>query len=103
MYDFIFDSALGIEVERVDWHQMDLSNRDISGLMIQYPDTEGNVVDYGELIATAHANGVKLTIITSQAARKVTLGFVVVKGGQIDNHTHVYVWYLLTLTTLLFL
>lgn len=83
MYDFIFGSALGIEVERVDWHQMDLSNRDISGLMIQYPDTEGNVVDYGELIATAHANGVKLTIITSQAANKVTLGFVVVKCAQI--------------------
>ena len=37
---------------------MDLSNRDVSGILIQYPDTEGNVFDYGELIATAHANGV---------------------------------------------
>ena len=75
MYDFIFDSALGIEVERVDWHQMDLSNRDISGLMIQYPDTEGNVVDYGQLIATAHANGVKLTIIKSPKQRLETYCF----------------------------
>lgn len=55
-------SALGIEVERVDWQEMDLSNRDISGVMIQYPDTEGNVVDYGELIADAHANGVCITL-----------------------------------------
>ncbi|VDI36828.1 glycine dehydrogenase [Mytilus galloprovincialis] len=64
-------SALGIEVERVDWHQMDLTNRDVSGLMIQYPDTEGNVVDYGELIAEAHANGTLVVCATDLMALTV--------------------------------
>lgn len=64
-------SALGIEVERVDWQQMDLNNRDVSGLMIQYPDTEGNVVDYGELIAAAHANGTLVVCATDLMALTV--------------------------------
>ena len=37
---------------------MDLSNRDISGILIQYPDTDGSVYDYSELVDMAHANGV---------------------------------------------
>lgn len=37
---------------------MDLSNRDVSGILVQYPDTEGTVEDFTALVDDAHANGV---------------------------------------------
>lgn len=51
-------SALGIDVVRLDWQDMDMSGRDISGILIQYPDTDGHIHDYMELVDSAHANGV---------------------------------------------
>ncbi|XP_045159885.1 glycine dehydrogenase (decarboxylating), mitochondrial-like [Mercenaria mercenaria] len=50
-------SALGIEIERGDWREVVLSNRDISGILVQYPDTEGNIEDFTHLVDDAHANG----------------------------------------------
>ena len=40
-----------------DWSTLDLSGRDYSGVLVQYPDTEGTVKDYSSLVADAHANG----------------------------------------------
>ena len=53
-----FFSALGIEIERSDWRNVDLNNRDFCGVMVQYPDTEGHVEDFTHLVEEAHANGV---------------------------------------------
>ncbi|XP_052775459.1 glycine dehydrogenase (decarboxylating), mitochondrial-like isoform X2 [Mya arenaria] len=50
-------SALGIEIERGDWREVNLSNRDICGILVQYPDTEGNIEDFTSLVDQAHANG----------------------------------------------
>lgn len=38
--------------------EMDFSNRDFCGAIIQYPDTTGKVYDLAEIIDSAHANGV---------------------------------------------
>lgn len=59
-------SALGIDVIRLDWKDMDFSNRDISGILIQYPDTDGHVHDYMELVDNAHANGVSSHLLGGQ-------------------------------------
>ncbi|KAK3090946.1 hypothetical protein FSP39_015975 [Pinctada imbricata] len=61
-------SALGIEAIRVDWRDMDLTNRDIIGILVQYPDTDGNVYDYSELVDKAHANGTLVTCATDLLA-----------------------------------
>lgn len=61
-------SALGIDVIRLDWKDMDFSNRDISGILIQYPDTDGHVHDYMELVDNAHANGTLVTCATDLLA-----------------------------------
>ena len=55
-------SALGIEIERGDWREVVLSNRDISGILVQYPDTEGSIEDFTNLVDDAHANGVRLFV-----------------------------------------
>ncbi|GFP99343.1 glycine dehydrogenase (decarboxylating) mitochondrial [Phtheirospermum japonicum] len=35
---------------------------DVCGVLVQYPGTEGEVVDYGEFVKKAHANGVKVVV-----------------------------------------
>lgn len=44
--------GLGIEAIVVDRDKADFSNDDISGILIQYPDTQGNV--YKDLQALVH-------------------------------------------------
>lgn len=50
--------SLGMDVVVGDVRQADFSNRDFSGVLIQYPDTEGTIEDYSELVKTAHDHGV---------------------------------------------
>lgn len=49
---------LGLSVEICDVLQADFTNRDIAGVLFQYPDTEGNVEDFTKLAETAHDHGV---------------------------------------------
>ena len=44
---------------------MDFSDRDFSGVILQYPDTEGNIYDVTNIVERAHANGVLILIIVS--------------------------------------
>lgn len=44
----------GLEVIVGDCASMDFSNQDISGVLFQYPDTNGNINDFSKLVANAH-------------------------------------------------
>ncbi|KAJ8306015.1 hypothetical protein KUTeg_016560 [Tegillarca granosa] len=61
-------SALGIEIERIDWKEMDLSKRDVSGVLLQYPNTSGAVEDYTNLVENAHHNGTLVVCATDLLA-----------------------------------
>ncbi|KAK4876317.1 hypothetical protein RN001_012739 [Aquatica leii] len=50
-------SSLDLAVEVVDVFTADFSNRDIAGVIFQYPDTEGNVKDYSAVSEAAHSHG----------------------------------------------
>lgn len=50
-------SSLGLVTEVVDISKVDLNNRDIGGILLQYPDTEGNVFDFEAIADAAHKNG----------------------------------------------
>lgn len=50
-------NSLGLEVETVDVFKSDFSNRDIAGVLFQYPDTEGNVEDFSSIADDAHSHG----------------------------------------------
>lgn len=39
-------------------HEMDFSGKDVCGVLFQYPDTEGRVEDFSELVDRAHKGGV---------------------------------------------
>lgn len=42
-------------------HEMDFSGKDVSGVLFQYPDTEGRVEDFTALVDRAHKGGVRMT------------------------------------------
>lgn len=50
-------SSLGLSVEVVDVFKSDFSSREIGGVLFQYPDTEGNVLDFSKVAEKAHENG----------------------------------------------
>jgi len=50
--------SLGLTVELGNVCAADFSNRDVAGVIFQYPDTEGSVYDFSEVVQTAHSNGV---------------------------------------------
>lgn len=48
---------IGVSVELKLPQEMDFSGKDVSGVLFQYPDTEGKVEDFAELVDRAHQNG----------------------------------------------
>ena len=48
----------GVLVELKLPHEMDFSGKDVSGVLFQYPDTEGKVEDFTDLVERAHQTGV---------------------------------------------
>lgn len=40
-------------------HEMDFSGKDVSGVLFQYPDTDGRVEDFTALVDRAHKAGVR--------------------------------------------
>ncbi|CAH1979522.1 unnamed protein product [Acanthoscelides obtectus] len=49
--------SLGLTVETIDVFEADFSNRDVAGILFQYPDTEGNIHDFSEVADKAHEHG----------------------------------------------
>ncbi|XP_073736858.1 glycine dehydrogenase (decarboxylating), mitochondrial isoform X3 [Callorhinus ursinus] len=47
----------GVLIELKLPHEMDFSGNDVSGVLFQYPDTEGKVEDFTELVERAHQTG----------------------------------------------
>ena len=60
--------ALGIEVRVGDPELVDFSAGEIFGVLLQYPTTDGRVVDYGPLIERAHGGGAKVAMATDLLA-----------------------------------
>ena len=41
-----------------DWQTVDLSQKDFCGALLQYPNTEGTILDYSQFVEKAHQYGV---------------------------------------------
>ncbi|XP_051119380.1 glycine dehydrogenase (decarboxylating), mitochondrial [Andrographis paniculata] len=51
-----------------DVKDIDYKSGDVCGVLVQYPGTEGEVVDYSEFVKNAHGNGVKVVMATDLLA-----------------------------------
>ena len=58
---YIFSTIADSQMEIVvgDFKQFDFSNNDVSGVLFQYPDTNGNINDFTELVEKAHQGVVR--------------------------------------------
>lgn len=70
--------SLGIEVIVKNLSQADFSNRDFAGVLFQYPDTDGNIEDFSELVEQAHSHGVS----TNQYPFNLFFSMKVIKRGK---------------------
>ena len=50
----------GIDIEVGNVFNVDFSKKDISGILFQYPDTEGNIMDFTKVVENAHKFGVRI-------------------------------------------
>lgn len=57
-------SSLGLTLEVGDVFQLDSEkSRDISGILIQYPDTTGSIHDFTKVVEKAHSSGVSFLFL----------------------------------------
>ncbi|KAK9065563.1 hypothetical protein SSX86_014964 [Deinandra increscens subsp. villosa] len=54
-----------------DLNDFDYSSGDVCGVLVQYPGTEGELLDYGEFVKNAHGNGVKVVMASDLLALSV--------------------------------
>ncbi|GAB2243551.1 hypothetical protein Droror1_Dr00023679 [Drosera rotundifolia] len=57
-----------LKVVTADLKDIDYKSGDVCGVLVQYPGTEGEVLDYGEFVKKAHAHGVKVVMATDLLA-----------------------------------
>lgn len=60
--------SLGLAVDVVDVNKADFSNRDVAGVLLQYPDTNGSVLDFSAIVDQAHENGTLVVMATDLLA-----------------------------------
>lgn len=60
--------GFGLKVVISDINGIDYKSGDVCGVLVQYPGTEGEILDYGEFIKNAHANGVKVVMASDLLA-----------------------------------
>ncbi|XP_015884495.2 glycine dehydrogenase (decarboxylating), mitochondrial [Ziziphus jujuba] len=60
--------GFNLNVVTVDLKDIDYKSGDVCGVLVQYPGTEGEILDYGDFIKNAHANGVKVVMATDLLA-----------------------------------
>ncbi|KAJ6844854.1 glycine dehydrogenase (decarboxylating), mitochondrial [Iris pallida] len=63
--------GFGLTVVAKDLKDFDYSGNDVCGVLVQYPGTAGEVLDYAEFVKDAHAHGVKVVMATDLLALAV--------------------------------
>lgn len=60
--------GFGVAVKVLSPKSFDYSGKDVCGILVQYPTTDGQILDISEMIKAAHANGVKVVVATDLLA-----------------------------------
>lgn len=60
--------AMDIKVVKADLKDFDYSSNDVCGVLVQYPGTNGEILDYSDFVRNAHAKGVKVVVATDLLA-----------------------------------
>ena len=60
---FFRTTGKGVEVIVGDCTQFDFSAKDVAGVLFQYPDTHGKILDFSDLVSAAHAGNVSIIVM----------------------------------------
>lgn len=60
--------AMDIKVVKADLKDFDYSSNDVCGVLVQYPGTNGEILDYSDFVRNAHAKDVKVVVATDLLA-----------------------------------
>lgn len=63
--------GLGMKVIVSNYKKFDYSSKDVCGVLVQYPATDGTVIDYTDFVKNAHSQGVKVVMATDLLALTV--------------------------------
>eukprot|EP00243_Klebsormidium_subtile_P004314 TRINITY_DN18282_c0_g1_i1.p1 TRINITY_DN18282_c0_g1~~TRINITY_DN18282_c0_g1_i1.p1 ORF type:complete len:1056 (-),score=381.30 TRINITY_DN18282_c0_g1_i1:459-3626(-) len=63
--------GLGIEVVVSDHEAFDYSAKDVAGVLVQYPATDGQIIDYSDVVKAAQGAGAKVVVSTDLLALTV--------------------------------
>ena len=66
----------GLQVIVGDRESFDFSNQDVSGVLFQYPDTNGNIVEFSELVEKAH----NAKVISLEKNQNLSKGLIIMSG-----------------------
>ncbi|MCO5592691.1 hypothetical protein L7F22_046694 [Adiantum nelumboides] len=64
-------TGFDLTVKVVSLKDLDYSSKEVCGLLVQYPATDGEIVDLKEIVKTAHTHGVKVVVSTDLLALTV--------------------------------
>jgi len=60
--------GLGLELVVADHNEFDFSGNDVCGVLVQYPATDGSLIDYSDVVAKSHAAGAKVVMASDLLA-----------------------------------
>eukprot|EP00271_Cylindrocystis_brebissonii_P014236 TRINITY_DN35526_c0_g1_i1.p1 TRINITY_DN35526_c0_g1~~TRINITY_DN35526_c0_g1_i1.p1 ORF type:complete len:1056 (+),score=181.04 TRINITY_DN35526_c0_g1_i1:220-3387(+) len=60
--------GLGMQVVVGDHTKFDYASKDACGVLLQYPATDGSIIDYSDVISASHASGLKVVMATDLLA-----------------------------------
>ncbi|KAL3682194.1 hypothetical protein R1sor_000216 [Riccia sorocarpa] len=60
--------GLGVNVVVAPLKSFDYTGKDVCGVLVQYPATDGEIIDYSDFVKNAHAHGVKVVMATDLLA-----------------------------------
>lgn len=61
-------NSLGLQIFQGDAQKINFSEREYAGIVIQYPDTNGEIQDFSDIIAAAHSSGALVACVTDLLA-----------------------------------
>ena len=64
-------AGFDLDVKVVNLSKFDYSKNDVCGILVQYPATDGEIIDLSDVVKTAHTHGAKVVVSTDLLALTV--------------------------------
>ena len=74
----------------VDRNTVDFSSEDVAGILFQYPDTEGTIDDFHDLVESAKKHGVCSTILLEKKTQRNDTDYILYQRWFISPYIYIH-------------